>query len=71
MAILPLVQKGLSWKNAILKLYNTLGQLALEEHVNKANATNHTISVDKLSIGVYQLEVFTDDKRYSTKIIIE
>lgn len=69
--LVTITADGLHWKNTSLSLYNTLGQLVLEEEVIARSNTEYTLDVSKLSTGVYHLVVLEDDKRYSAKVLVE
>lgn len=61
-------RKGTS--NAIIEIYNTLGQLVWSEAIVSTNS-DHRIPVDALPKGVYQLKIMQDEKIYSRSFIKE
>ena len=56
--------------NAIIEIYNTLGQLVWSEAIVSTNA-NHRIPVDALPKGLYQLKIMQDEKIFSRSFIKE
>ncbi|NNC85945.1 MAG: T9SS type A sorting domain-containing protein [Bacteroidia bacterium] len=64
--------KGLSWSKAKISLYNTFGQLVLEENVSQKYNSEYTLDVHAFSKGLYHIVVVEGaDNRYSSSIIIE
>jgi serine protease AprX len=56
----------------ILNVYNTSGQLLLNEQYNKSNGTvTHSLSLNSLAKGSYLLVVMKDGQRYATEEFIK
>ena len=68
---LTISAKSITWKDASISLYNSFGQIVLEENVNSPNSNEYSLDVNTLSAGVYQLVVLDDEKRYSAKVLVE
>lgn len=68
---LTISAKGLNWVNARIIMYNTLGQIVLEEKVNQINISEHTIDVSALKSGVYELVITEGEKAYRAKLLVE
>jgi len=58
-------------KKAIIKVYNTLGQIVINYIVATTSPNRISINTSDLPNGIYQVMIETSDNKYSTKLIVQ